>query len=597
MINLKPLKFSAVLRGALLLLGLVCTAQLNAAAAIHIAIVDPIIKVRPNFNFIASPTPELQVAAARGEIESAQLALWSDTAVDGVQLRLSPMRAEGGSLFPAADTRVLMAHYVEVKRPSDARGQAGEWPDPLIPVTADVKLKAGRKQGFWISFSVGVDTPAGRYSGNLDILQRNQLVKSVPVTLQVWPVNLPNKPTLPTLVGFDYEMIARFDGISPNPATVDKALFPYYRMLRRNHAYPLFIYEAKPGYKDDGKKVELDMVPFWRKVELALEDDAKTAPIGIPFSEIWPVDTRKYPFGSAEFRARTLRYLRAIAAELQGRHALERSFLYVAATDEPKTAAQVQLTRQLADLIREADPRLQLLQTVHAHCEDCQGGTLAQQDHPSFMWAPNIAYYDAKAMRAPKLLSGAKAMNSGWTPDLTRQLRNKKRQIWWYLNSWTFLLSDPPAYPNLFVDHQGIAQRVTGWLAFRDGVSGVGHWNATYWRNVDNPWASLPHGENNAGTAGDGILVYPGKGVKAVSGQAEPNGPVSSIRLELLRDGAEDHALLTLLKQKDPQLVQSILAPLLRSLSDYEHNPEAYRQARQKIAQALSAPANHGKAP
>jgi len=47
---------------------------------------------------------------------------------------------------------------------------------------------------------------------------------------------------------------------------------------------------------------------------------------------------------------------------------------------------------------------------------------------------------------------------------------------------------------------------------------------------------------------GEGSLLYPGDRVKRYTGQKNVDGPVSSIRFELLREGIEDYEYLWLLK-------------------------------------------------
>ena len=54
------------------------------------------------------------------------------------------------------------------------------------------------------------------------------------------------------------------------------------------------------------------------------------------------------------------------------------------------------------------------------------------------------------------------------------------------------------------------------------------------------------------GSFEDGNLVYPGK-----------HGPVVSMRLANWRDGAEDHALLSLLKSHDPPAAQALATRLV----------------------------------
>ncbi len=76
--------------------------------------------------------------------------------------------------------------------------------------------------------------------------------------------------------------------------------------------------------------------------------------------------------------------------------------------------------------------------------------------------------------------------------------------------------------------HSPIAYyRAQAWLAWQQKISGIGFW--TYCTTQDNPWF-LP------AVPGEYMLVYPG------------NGIVTSKRWEAVRDGMEDHALLSTLR-------------------------------------------------
>lgn len=573
----------------LVLPSLPATAQ-GVAPGLAVSVLDTSVKVRPEARFPADPAPRLKLAGARNEVESAQFALFSKEGMTGLTLAVSELKSSKGHVIPPAALTLLQAQQVRVLKASDALGAAGEWPDPLVPVTVAFRLDGGKSQGFWLRATIAAETIPGVYTGTVSLKSANRELMRMPVELEVWKAILPAAPSLPALAGLDYEMIARFEGVPETSPAFEADLLPrYYRALRRNTVYPLFIHGARPGYRDDGQRAILDMKPFWTRVDAALEEAKTWAPIGLPFSESWPIDTAAYPLLSPEYKRRARSYLSALAAELDARGALGRSFIYLASADEPKSAAQIARIREFAQLVRQADPRLRLLQTVHAHCEDCTDDTMAQRDHPSLLWAPNIAYFDQKAMREPTWYRGVSSRPSHWTPALSARMRAERREVWWYFNAWTFLLDKPPAYPSLFIDHPGMEHRAAGWLAFRDGIAGLGHWNATYWRSVSDPWKELPRGDGGAGTPGDGVLLYPAKGASAATGQPAPADPISSIRLELLREGTEDHALLSLLQRRGGSaLAARVTAELARSLSDFERDPAKYRQARKRIADALA---------
>ncbi len=130
-------------------------------------------------------------------------------------------------------------------------------------------------------------------------------------------------------------------------------------------------------------------------------------------------------------------------------------------------------------------------------------------------------------------------------------------------------------HANVLLDCHQIAPRILLWQAFQYGVTGFLYWHATCigagnpegdtpeekWPN--RPWHSrtcLPYSHN------DGMLLYPG-----------PDGvPWSSIRLENLRDGADDYDYLCILRDYVAKLKKADFSPELveRAEDALKINPE-----------------------
>jgi hypothetical protein len=96
--------------------------------------------------------------------------------------------------------------------------------------------------------------------------------------------------------------------------------------------------------------------------------------------------------------------------------------------------------------------------------------------------------------------------------------------VWWYTAGAV------APVPTLHVEDDPAAFRIIPWMQQLYHITGFLHWEAANWQGpLDDPFIdSFGNGE--------GVLVYPGK-----------SGPVSSIRLELLREGLEDLEYLALL--------------------------------------------------
>jgi len=189
-----------------------------------------------------------------------------------------------------------------------------------------------------------------------------------------------------------------------------------------------------------------------------------------------------------------------------------------------------------------------------------------------------------------------------WVPILNdyQEKAAKERQragehVWWYVCLFPY-----PDYPNYYIDYQPLRQRILAWMNWKYGVTGILYWSTTYgwttnpaqegkrWPEI--PWNSYSYMDFN----GDGSLIYPG-----------PQGePLSSIRLEAIRDGVDDYdyfALLNALVQRAKarsgidrsllaraQRLLNIPGAVVADLKHYTEDPEVLLSYRREMGEAIS---------
>ena len=93
-----------------------------------------LVKVRPDDPPPHGPAQSAEIWAARNEFESFQIILRT-TKVDlaGVDSAVSDLRNAEGMILPGGTVAVYREEYLKLGQPSSVEGEAGEWPDPLIP--------------------------------------------------------------------------------------------------------------------------------------------------------------------------------------------------------------------------------------------------------------------------------------------------------------------------------------------------------------------------------------------------------------------------------------------------------------------------------
>jgi hypothetical protein len=158
---------------------------------------------------------------------------------------------------------------------------------------------------------------------------------------------------------------------------------------------------------------------------------------------------------------------------------------------------------------------------------------------------------------------------------------NAGESIWWYVCN-----NPREPYNNLQIDMTAMSHRTLPWQQKREGLRGLLYWSVNYWdkKFVNDPWQDMD--TIGTGFYGDGSLLYPGKKVGV-------DGPVSSLRLEVLRDGLEDFDYLALADRLlGPEATRGHLTKVARTLSDYERDPMKLEQVRRELGAAIERAAS-----
>src|SRR6185437_3503527 len=94
---------------------------------------------------------------------------------------------------------------------------------------------------------------------------------------------------------------------------------------------------------------------------------------------------------------------------------------------------------------------------------------------------------------------------------------------------------------------------------------------------------------------GEGSLLYPGSRVRRYTGQKNVDGPVSSIRFELLREGIEDYEYLWLLKSLGDEVFAGEAArSMVVDVRAFSRNPEQLAAIREKMARRIEQKSGSG---
>ncbi len=183
---------------------------------------------------------------------------------------------------------------------------------------------------------------------------------------------------------------------------------------------------------------------------------------------------------------------------------------------------------------------------------------------PIFEALANASFKDAVDIMVPKSV------------DFLRE-RTKFEQIKEKREMWYYTCCEPGGeYLNRLLDQELIRSRLLHWANFIYGFEGFLHWGTNYYCYEDVFAGALEKAGNNPLPAGDTHIIYP-----------KDRKVLSSLRLEMMRAGAEDYELLRLAEAKNPKLAKEIAAKIIRAFDDYTKNPNVFEHVYKELLENL----------
>lgn len=400
------------------------------------------------------------------------------------------------------------------------------YPDPLPPLTP-FDLNPNETQPIWVTVKVPAQCPAGEYRGHLSVKAPGMSDIRIPIRLRVWDFSLPVTPYCTTAFGLDVAAIARIHAADGN------------RLLSLRKKYYEFLLE---------RKISTYSIPVDLKSPEAksyLEDPRMTSYV-IP-----------YLADDAE--------LRGLIDYLIENNWFRKGFFYP--LDEPVTKESYDRLVEIAQRLRSIEPRYRQVAPFFRGPDFAEGKTIYDYALGLLnIWCPNELYLDTEKRTRPFL----------------RARKNAGEEIWWYV-----CCGPGVPYANFFVDMSAISHRMLFWHQKREGIEGLLYWNTTYWNpaeGCEDPWKSMMTVKSiSPSIFGDGSLLYPGTTVGI-------DGPVSSLRLEVIRDGIEDFDYLCMAEEMlGEQAVAGFVKRLAKTLTDYETDCWKLEAVRRDLGQAIES--------
>lgn len=553
------------------------------AQKIQVYIVNPLEKIFKD-SIPEEDRQMVKIESAANEFEPAQLVIRTDQKLDNVSIYFTELKNEQtGQVISKENIQWNYLGYVPVSRnTSEAECGAhqdipeGEFirkapfdvPDPLLEYRR-ITIESDQSQPVWITVFVPSKTPAGIYKGKIYI-EMSTSEKDIPIELTVHSFELPEERHLYLTNWFEIDHIARAHKVELFSEVFWQILSRYAKNLARHRQNVVYTpWHLAKVYQEKDGSLSFDYTNFDKFVEtffnagvdgrIELYHVAHHGKMGRAGNEIilYKIDPinretgNKVSLSGDEGMAALLEDL---LKHLKAKGWFEKTIVHVA--DEP-SFHNIQSWIKTREFVKEHFPGIKTIDAI--------GGTGYEK------------YLDIMVPLTRDLHT--------WFDDYKRAQKSGI-ELWFYTCCVPY-----GKYANRFLDYHLSKTRILHWMNYFTDTEGFLHWGLTY--GWDDPFGPAPRFP-----PGDSHIIYPGS-----------DGPMNSIRWEMMREGLEDYEYLWLLEHKTKQVMKNlaveetrfpfdfrsreICGKLVRSLTDYTTNTEDFYSARKLLASEIIAIDQH----
>ncbi len=494
-------------------------------------------------------TDRLKARVVRNEVFSGQLVVVDQQLLTGLRVRFGDFSSVSGDRMDTDGFNTRFVGYVPVERAEsefdwsatieevikgDVSISGTRNPDVIADPLYDVPkvdVPAYRNQPIWLSLVIPENTSAGVYDGEL-IIEADQFKERVPLSIEVLELSIAD----PNAFSFDHELwfnpyaIAKIHKTDNWSAEHWSLITSYLNSLRdlgvRSVTVPIVDEPWRVPWLDDQFSSQ-SYAGYQTMIDWKMREDGSWTFDYTVFDQYIKVHDS---LGMAErinvYSLTAFRSKQRIYYYDSGEDAYDELFF-----DSPEDAEYQQIWSQfLNDFYAHLKEKGWEIKTFLSFDERPPEIMLPvtrfiKSSAPYFSDKIAIAGHPSGHEYASNSLSISYEFFPGQNLHQDKTLQVIKERNARGLRT-TYYLCGQPAHPNNLTLSPAIESRVIPWIALKYGLDGYLRWSFNNW--PDNPIVNPVY----KFIQGDEYLIYPGG-----------DGPLSSIRYELLRDGVEDFEL------------------------------------------------------
>ncbi|MBO7503610.1 MAG: DUF4091 domain-containing protein [Clostridia bacterium] len=490
------------------------------------------------------------VKMAKNESENAQFFLSPKSDVT-VRIEVDPFTNSSGE---TVDFVVLFEYYHKINTLL--------YPDAVPPLTGPIDIKANTSQGFLIQLTTKATTKAGTYNSVIHVFNNatNQEIKRAAVAVKVWDFALSEETEMRT------------------------AFAVWYNYLGNSYSSDRAQYESDEQYAQLNY-LDVNCYDFFLRYRISVTD----IPSGITSGR--GIQCMLNPRVTA---CRWGNYDYSVWTDLQNDGYTEKPawlwkiIYYPGEADEPRETAHFQALKSRAEQAAASNPDYRMVIPLERNLWIKEDGTVvsnrqaAAYDSVGFVMKYTNIYCPKLDAFTPRELTFVKGSSTLQTPEhdliYGTYVDRVNAEVAKGDELWTYICINPTQpYVNWQILSDGTETIVSLWQMKQLGVTGLLYWGVNVWKV--NYWDNTTNWPGPA--QGDGNLIYSGYKFRIFE-------PVSSIRLEGVRDGIEDYQMLCMLEKKlGTEAVQNLISKITTSVVTYTNDDDYIHAVRVRLGDML----------
>lgn len=154
--------------------------------------------------------------------------------INNVEVKPGALAGPGGAAIPPEATRVYFEYFVKVQTKSDRWGRTGSMADPLPPLLEPFDVARAEAQPLFVTIDVPADAVPGTYTGGIAVAAKGAQGQTLAVELKVLPYAIDAAILPPAYLEPDYAAWATWGG-HPGEPSRSKELAPYLALVADHH--------------------------------------------------------------------------------------------------------------------------------------------------------------------------------------------------------------------------------------------------------------------------------------------------------------------------------------------------------------------------